>query len=95
MAITSVVTRLQTARDFPCAQPTRCGWYELESSSSWVNATASLDTAGTSLVLTATSATAGASAGAGARYLWADWPVATLYNKAGLPALPFYLAPKL
>ena len=35
------------------------------------------------------------SAGAGARYLWADWPVATLYNKAGLPALPFYLAPKL
>jgi hypothetical protein len=27
----------------------------------------------------------------GVRYLYADWPVATLYNNEGFPALPFVL----
>jgi hypothetical protein len=26
----------------------------------------------------------------GVRYLYNEWPVATLYNKYGLPAPPFY-----
>ena len=27
----------------------------------------------------------------GARYLYADWPVATLFNQDGFPGLPFVL----
>lgn len=31
------------------------------------------------------------SAALSVRYLYADWPVATLFNAAGFPALPFNL----
>jgi hypothetical protein len=72
----------------------KCGWYglQLPGSSMAVNASASID--GDALVLTAMSRTSGATSLVGdvlAQYLWADWPVATLYNRAGLPALPFSL----
>ena len=77
----------------------KCGWYEVETTAgTYTNATATIDPDGNSLTLTATVATANevtlekpAAASPGARYLWADWPVATLYNKGGLPALPFSL----
>jgi len=38
-------------------------------------------------------ANVGGSTVTGARYGYADWPVCTLYNKAGLPAPPFIFPP--
>eukprot|EP01051_Picozoa_sp_SAG22_P006814 SAG22_NODE_460_length_10218_cov_5.663109_3_plen_464_part_00 len=71
----------------------KCGWWEIElGGKKWVNATAAI--AGPdSVTLSAppSLAAAGAAAATGARYLYADWPVPTLYNGAGFPALPFFL----
>lgn len=58
-----------------------------------VNATAAI--AGDKLIITAdmsahaASPAAAAAAPAFVRYGWADWPVCSLYNKEGFPALPF------
>lgn len=58
-----------------------------------VNATAAI--AGDKLVITAdimsthAASPAAAAAPAFVRYGWADWPVCSLYNKEGFPALPF------
>jgi hypothetical protein len=70
----------------------RCGWFELQfqPNDTWVNASAALD--GDVLVLTAAPPPPAAAAATGARYLYADWPVATLFNGAGFPALPFNLS---
>ena len=76
-----------------CNVSARCGWFEIgfnaNSNITWFNATASIALGG-KLLLSAAGAPADSEV-VGARYLWADWPVATLFNGAGFPALPFLL----
>jgi len=67
----------------------KCGWWEVYdcTSRAWQNATAAIT--GSTVVLTTSAG--GAGAPSAARYLFGDWPVATLFNGAGFPALPFCL----
>lgn len=59
--------------------------YELESGGVWSNATASISEDAKTITVH------GNGDYTGVRYLYADWPVATLYNTEGLPATPFVL----
>ena len=74
----------------------KCGWWDLETSDGvWhLNVTASLSVDKLRVELALPSDVACAEAAphpTAARYLFADWPVATLYNAEGFPALPFIL----
>jgi len=62
----------------------QCGWFDIGTADGkWTNATARITQ--NSVVVTApVQGTI-----TGVRYAWANFPVATLYNKEGLPALPF------
>jgi len=64
----------------------QCRWADIGTQDGqWTNATISIS--GTSIVLSATIASN--SQVTGIRYAWANYPVAVIYNKDGLPALPF------
>jgi len=70
----------------PNVPAVQCGYYEIGTSDGkWTNGTASIS--GNLLIVSANLA-AGAVV-SGVRYGWDNYPVATLYNKEGLPALPF------
>lgn len=65
----------------------KCGWWDVvDAAGAAHNATAELAAGGGVRVAVPPNVTAAA-----VRYLWADWPVATLYDDAGLPATPFVL----
>jgi len=68
-----------------------CGWPMLQTSDGkWNNAT--ITVTGTNTVqFTATASTASVTV-VGISYAYNDWPIATIYNSFGLPALPFYFA---
>lgn len=74
---------------FALNQPTniaRCGWLETRpAGGNWTNTTFSIGSDGNTLSVNA------ASDVAEVRYLYADWPVATVYNADGFPATPFVL----
>jgi len=62
----------------------QCGWFDIGTEDGkWTNATATIN--GNSVFITAPVV----GKITGVRYAWANFPVATLYNKEGLPALPF------
>jgi len=64
----------------------QCRWADIGTQDGkWTNAT--VEISGSSIVLSAN--TGSASPVTGVRYAWANYPVATIYNRAGLPALPF------
>ena len=73
----------------------KCGWWDVEIAGAWYrNVTATIS--GDTVVVSAPTDARGCpldtdAAPTGVRYLYADWPVATLYNKDGFPALPFVL----
>jgi hypothetical protein len=73
----------------------KCAWFDLEmGKGNWqLNVTTTLDADGSSIVLTPATDAEGCplldAAPTAARYLYGDWPVATLYNEDGFPALPF------
>ena len=75
----------------------KCAWFDIElGKGSWhQNATATLSADEQSVVLSPPTDAAGCplvdAAPTGARYLYGDWPVATLFNDDGFPALPFKL----
>eukprot|EP01104_Vermistella_antarctica_P000522 TRINITY_DN10680_c0_g1_i1.p1 TRINITY_DN10680_c0_g1~~TRINITY_DN10680_c0_g1_i1.p1 ORF type:complete len:582 (+),score=80.16 TRINITY_DN10680_c0_g1_i1:97-1746(+) len=72
----------------------QCGWYAMaDDSGNSYNATASIDSTATTLLISVTAATSAVEAITSVSYLMNTWPVATLYNGAGLPATPFYLFP--
>jgi len=63
----------------------QCGWFDIGTADGkWTNATAEI--IGDSILV---SAITPSSPVTGVRYAWANYPVATLYNKEGLPTLPF------
>jgi sialate O-acetylesterase len=64
----------------------QCAWADIGSSDGkWTNATVTL---GSSSVTLTASLPSGVTV-TGVRYAWANYPVAIIYNKEGLPALPF------
>jgi len=64
-----------------------CGWAEIGTSDGkWSNATIALR--GNFAIFSAT--VSGNVQASGVRYLYAQWPVPTIFNKNGLPAIPFY-----
>jgi sialate O-acetylesterase len=66
-----------------------CACFEIQlSDGNWYNATSSSLNGNT--VDVAVNSPNGLT-GTGIRYLFADWPVAVLFNKDGLPAGPFYV----
>ena len=66
-----------------------CAWFEVQDSTgAWVNASAALGGDGASVVLTATATADGATANA-TRNGYADWPVVSFYDTAGLPLQPW------
>jgi hypothetical protein len=74
----------------------KCGWWDIEmGKGNWVlNATATIS--GETIIVSPPTDSAGCPlegnvVPTGVRYLYADWPVATLYNTDGFPALPFVL----
>jgi len=75
---------------FALAQPdnvARCGWMETRAAGgNWSNSTFAVAADGQSLAVD------GVAGAAEVRYLFADWPVATVFNAAGFPATPFVLA---
>ena len=75
----------------------KCGWWDIElGPGNWHRNVTATISGGTVVVSPPTDprgcpvAFSGA-APTGVRYLYADWPVATLYNTNGFPALPFAL----
>jgi hypothetical protein len=74
----------------------KCGWFDIEMGKGrWLrNATATIAADKQSIVIAPPVDADGClstAAPTGVRYLYADWPVATLYNENDLPALPFLL----
>jgi hypothetical protein len=66
-----------------------CDWFAVQTSDgTWHNATAAPSADGRSLVLTAVTSTPGLAAVA-TRNGYADWPVTSVYNSAGLPLVPW------
>uniref|UniRef100_A0A6B2L341 Sialate O-acetylesterase domain-containing protein n=1 Tax=Arcella intermedia TaxID=1963864 RepID=A0A6B2L341_9EUKA len=63
----------------------QCGWWDIQTESGWTNSSAAIS--GRSVIVSLPKA---ATKITGVRYAWANYPVATLYNKEGLPAIPFY-----
>ncbi len=69
-----------------------CAWHEIQTSDgAWTNATAAVTPDGAGLTLTATVASPGLLVNA-TRSSFSPWPVVTVYNQAGLPALPWWEA---
>ena len=75
----------------------KCGYFDIEmGAGNWHN-NASTTIHGSTVVIAPPTDAAGCplqQAGVGptgVRYLYADWPVATLFNTDGFPALPFIL----
>ena len=76
----------------------KCGWFDIEmGAGNWhYNATATIS--GDTIVVSPPTDVVGCPieqqqvAPTGVRYLYADWPVATLFNRDGFPGLPFTLA---
>ena len=74
----------------------KCAAFELQlrdgssGNSSWVEARAELDGSnGSAITVSALASTPPGAAITGCRYLWADWPTASLFfSEAGLPGLP-------
>lgn len=65
----------------------QCRWADIGTQDGkWTNATISIST-GNTIVLSAN--TGSTSPVTGVRYAWANYPIAVIYNKDGLPALPF------
>ena len=66
-----------------------CDWFAIQDSAGvWVNASVAIGADGASLTLTAAPSAAGATPNA-TRNGWADWPVVSVYNAAGLPLTPW------
>lgn len=71
-----------------------CSWFEIMQNDApfpngtWVNASATINAAGTGLVLSAAATVAGA-VPAGTRNGWNAWPVVNIYSASGLPLLPW------
>lgn len=66
-----------------------CAWFAVQTSDqAWLNASAAISSDGTAVVLTATAATVGLQAVATANG-YGDWPVVNVYNRAGLPLVPW------
>jgi len=66
-----------------------CDWFAVQDSTgAWVNASAAIGPGGDTIVLTAVASADGATANA-TRNGWADWPVVSVYNSAGLPLIPW------
>ena len=66
-----------------------CDWFAVQDSNgAWLNATAAIGADGQTIVLTATASADGATANA-TRNGYADWPVVSVYNSAGLPLVPW------
>jgi len=66
--------------------PEQCRWADIGTADGkWTNSTIAID--GNNIVLSAQ--TGSTSQVTGVRYAWANYPVAVIYNKNGLPALPF------
>jgi len=63
------------------------GWEIGLSDGSWQNATASIVN---NVAVSVSSVSASTANVTGVRYLYNDWPLASLFNSAGLPASPFY-----
>jgi len=64
---------------------TQCGWYDIQADGKWINGTVTIS--GNAILISAILPSAANVTGV--RYAWGNYPVATLYNKEGLPALPF------
>jgi len=77
-----VLERKECDAGVPVAQ---CGWYDLLVGGKWINGT--VEISGSSILISAMIPSG--SQVTGVRYAWGNYPVATLYNKDGLPALPF------
>jgi hypothetical protein len=70
-------------------QPRSCDWFAVQDSTgAWLNATAAIGADNQTVVLTATASADGATANA-TRNGYADWPVVSVYNSAGLPLIPW------
>ena len=73
----------------------KCGWWDMQTSDGvWhknVTATISGDSQSVVLLMEASMDSEASVTAAAARYLYADWPVATLFNENGFPALPFVM----
>lgn len=79
----------------------KCGWWDVEmGAGNWhLNVTTTISASGDSVVVSSPTDEYGCPLYTGhraptptaVRYLYADWPVATLYNNEGFPALPFVL----
>jgi len=72
----------------------KCGWWDIELGAGKWHRNATTAISGDTVVVSAPTdargcPVEGAEAPTGVRYLYADWPVATLYNNDGFPALPF------
>jgi hypothetical protein len=66
-----------------------CAGYELQfNNGQWVAAKGEIVENGTQVDVTAS--VPQGSRVTGVRYAWADWPICSLYNKEGLPALQFH-----
>ena len=78
----------------------KCGWWDIEMGNGNWHTNVTVAISGDTVVVSPPTDAVGcpvysgsaATTPTGVRYLYADWPVATLYNQAGLPALPFVLA---
>jgi sialate O-acetylesterase len=70
-------------------QPRSCDWFAVQDSTgAWLNATATIGADSSTIVLSATASADGATANA-TRNGYADWPVVSVYNSAGLPLIPW------
>jgi sialate O-acetylesterase len=85
--LTIVPNACPTAAGVPADE---CAWHEIQTADGvWYNATAAVTPGGSGVTLTATIATAGVAVNA-TRSSFSPWPVVTLYNSAGFPALPWW-----
>lgn len=83
-----LVAKPMTCPFYALKQPqniARCGWFEAQTRGNWSNTSATISADAKSITI---SASAEATA---VRYLYADWPVAQLFNAEGLPATPFWI----
>jgi hypothetical protein len=74
----------------------KCGWWDIEMGRGNWHLNVSATISGDNVVVSPPTDDSGCPldgnvAPTGVRYLHADWPVATLYNADGFPALPFSL----
>jgi len=77
-----------TTRSATCPNPVpldQCGEYEIGTSAGWVPAKG--EVVGNIVTV---SASVGSAQVIGVRYGFANWPIATLWNRDGFPAIPFF-----